>query len=801
MKVKFIRFLSIAAILAMLVTTVGTLSVFAGAVTSETALTRATTANNWGRSDLRSYLNGVAKKGDTLPFNTDHSQRQAEGYFESCFNDDEYALIAPYTYNLSINDTEYSLTDKFWLPSGNYRKDNIISFGASDISSDEVQLDTSRIIPISYWSYGNSWLRSVDSYGDAYALSAYRGIGAFSNTVNMDNINVAPAFKIDISDVTFAAMASVDSLETRYAASYQIMGTSDFGKQTRNALPDYGMYLKTASDSSFNATNISYIYTDTYLSITFDNATVGDYVVIQAYRNDNLIDGCKFYAAIQKIYDPSGTMTIDLRNWNIPSLDGCVIKVWAESADSESGLAKATAPQTFKGMGGAIVEVGQSASCNPRVFAMKDELGCSWGTLANDSDLVGVNPTNQKIYFGTDSNERPMEFWIAARESYDNGKSPIDGDGTIDANGNIMTLYSAKSVEMRVFNSSTDNFKDVPTVDMFDVTVPTAYVYDGNKVKASVTSEIYSLDDITVKYYDEKNKLIAEPTDAGRYKVTVDVPGSESYEAITDLCVAEFSIEKKLVTVTAEDKTVCVNESPKYSYTVDGFIGDDHLITEPSFTSNSDGKTAGEYTITASGAIANANYAIEYVEGKLTVNEHQYSDWEELDDKKHQRSCECGDIASAEHVWDEGNVIKAPDCSNSGEKTVTCTECKATRTETIESLGHSYDNLCDKDCNVCGADRVTEHSDADKNGICDECSYEYPKAEPSETDGDGMTDKPNDSEKDEENTDKKTDKETDKETDEETDEKKNGCGSSLMLSAFAIVGIAGTAIVIKKKEY
>ena len=107
---------------------------------------------------MRSYLNGVAKKGNTLPFNTDHSQRQAERYFESCFNDDEYALIAPYTYNLSINDTQYSLTDKFWLPSGNNRKNNIISFGASDISSDEVQLDTSRIIPIPYWSYGGSSL-------------------------------------------------------------------------------------------------------------------------------------------------------------------------------------------------------------------------------------------------------------------------------------------------------------------------------------------------------------------------------------------------------------------------------------------------------------------------------------------------------------------------------------------------------------------------------------------------------------------------------------------------------------------
>ena len=70
--------------------------------------------------------------------------------------------------------------------------------------------------------------------------------------------------------------------------------------------------------------------------------------------------------------------------------------------------------------------------------------------------------------------------------------------------------------------------------------------------------------------------------------------------------------------------------------------------------------------------------------------------------------------------------------------------------------------------------------------MCDVCSYVYPKAEPSETDGDGVTDK--------------TEESTEEKTEEKTDEDKNGCDSAIALSALVTVGIIGTALVIKKKE-
>ena len=893
MKIKFVKLISVLATLAMLLTVFAVLSVSASAAMLGSTLTHPTAANNWGRSDLRAYLNGVSKSDNTLPYNTVHSAKQALGYYESYFSDAEYALIAPYTYNLVVNDINYGLTDKFWLPSGNYSNDSILSFGASDISVAEA--DTARIIPLSYWT--SSWLRSSFSNRDTYALSSLRGYYTNINAVNTDQA-VAPAFKLDISNVTFAAMASAAPIVAEGGnCVYYILGSTSFGKKTNSALPDYGMYLKTASDSNLEVNNVS--YSDKRLNVTYSDASVGEYIVVQAYKNDDLMAGCEAYTAAQKISSASGTATVSVDGWNLSSLDGYTVKIWAEKADSGSSLAKATAPKTFVGANGSVAQTNAGSATNSRVFAMNNELQCSWGKLASADALVGENPTNQKLYFGTDSNGMPMQFWIAGRESYISGTSPIDGDGVIDANGSIITLYSAKTVENRRFNSSTSDYtsdivhelgsdgecncgvkcvhrisfvqtdliisgecsncdavvifelkapknliydgtlkkatvvcesdilpipeivyksgveildtppvdvgeytasitvdgctasvdftiyKIVPTADMFMMTPPLSLVYDETVKHVAVDSNVSGIGAITVKYYDENNTLVDGPVNAGRYTVKIDVAESELCAAVSDLIIGEFTVERKLVTVTVDDVTACVGSTVKYSYAADGFLGSDYFLTEPYLDSDYDGKTAGEYAITASGATENGNYEIKYVDGKLTVKEHKYGDWKPLDDYKHQHTCECGDTVSAEHAWGDGEITKSSACLQSGEKTFTCADCGAKLIELLDPLVHSYDNLCDIDCNACGATRAPEHSDADGNGVCDVCSYEYPKSEPSETDGDGVTDK--------------TDK-SEESTDEKSDENKGGCGSAIALSALLTVVAFAAVTVFKRKE-
>ena len=56
----------------------------------------------------------------------------------------------------------------------------------------------------------------------------------------------------------------------------------------------------------------------------------------------------------------------------------------------------------------------------------------------------------------------------------------------------------------------------------------------------------------------------------------------------------------------------------------------------------------------------------------------------------HQTKTE--DIEEVEHTWNEGNITKAPTCTEKGTKTYTCTVCNATKTEEIEALGHNYEN-------------------------------------------------------------------------------------------------------------
>jgi hypothetical protein len=146
-------------------------------------------ANHWGRSDLRAYMNGVAKTNDTLPLDTTGHTQQTSGYYESQFSDKEYALVQPYTYKTNVltnNDLTakatavYETVDKFWLPSGNYIINKIISWGSEDISADtqygeSTAADKARIIPISYWSYGAStysWLRSPDEYSYYYTIQS-----------------------------------------------------------------------------------------------------------------------------------------------------------------------------------------------------------------------------------------------------------------------------------------------------------------------------------------------------------------------------------------------------------------------------------------------------------------------------------------------------------------------------------------------------------------------------------------------------------------------------------------------------
>jgi len=57
------------------------------------------------------------------------------------------------------------------------------------------------------------------------------------------------------------------------------------------------------------------------------------------------------------------------------------------------------------------------------------------------------------------------------------------------------------------------------------------------------------------------------------------------------------------------------------------------------------------------------------------------------------------DDSGCEHVWGEGEITTAPDCTNSGVRTFTCSECGDTTTEPVAATGHTF---VDGICSVCG---------------------------------------------------------------------------------------------------
>ena len=121
---------------------------------------------------------------------------------------------------------------------------------------------------------------------------------------------------------------------------------------------------------------------------------------------------------------------------------------------------------------------------------------------------------------------------------------------------------------------------------------------------------------------------------AGTANVTITMRNTENANhdaTYVGSTTKNFTINKKTVTVTAENKTMNYGDSaPTYTSIISGVISGDTAYTgSVSYTvKNSGGTTVivnqslphGTYTIIPSGLTATANYTITYVSGTLTVN-------------------------------------------------------------------------------------------------------------------------------------------------------------------------------------
>ena len=63
--------------------------------------------------------------------------------------------------------------------------------------------------------------------------------------------------------------------------------------------------------------------------------------------------------------------------------------------------------------------------------------------------------------------------------------------------------------------------------------------------------------------------------------------------------------------------------------------------------------------------------------------QHAYGAWTPHDGEQHKQACACGDVQYGTHVWNAGVVTKPATHLETGIKTFTCTDCGATKEETV----------------------------------------------------------------------------------------------------------------------
>lgn len=128
----------------------------------------------------------------------------------------------------------------------------------------------------------------------------------------------------------------------------------------------------------------------------------------------------------------------------------------------------------------------------------------------------------------------------------------------------------------------------------------------------------------------------------------------------------------------------------------------------------------GAATVTGEAAVKNgtADVAATGCTVSLTVAcKHTYGAWSETE-TGHAQTCDvCGNVNTAEHNWNEGETVKEATCTEEGTVKYTCTDCAATKEETVAMIAHSYgawENVDEENhkhvCTVCQAEETQAHA-------------------------------------------------------------------------------------------
>ena len=213
----------------------------------------------------------------------------------------------------------------------------------------------------------------------------------------------------------------------------------------------------------------------------------------------------------------------------------------------------------------------------------------------------------------------PVAFTCAYTQGSAVGTYSITPNSAVAANYAITFVPGTLTVQSKSSSTSAD-------ITAFQTTGE-ELVYNGTRNKPTVTvkdgtTPLTEGVDYTLTYKGQAVGGYAEsadaPIEAGAYYAVVALAGNYS-----GTLLAGFTIQKALLTVTADDYTIAYGEAaPAYSAVYTGWQGADDasvLTTPVTFTcAYTQGSAVGTYSIMPNSAVA-ANYAIIFVPGTLTV--------------------------------------------------------------------------------------------------------------------------------------------------------------------------------------
>ena len=145
-----------------------------------------------------------------------------------------------------------------------------------------------------------------------------------------------------------------------------------------------------------------------------------------------------------------------------------------------------------------------------------------------------------------------------------------------------------------------------------------------------------------------------------------------------------------------------------------GYVNaEDHKWDKGSETKKATCKEEGVKTYTCTVCNATKTEAIP------KTDDHVFGNLTAVDGNSHKDTCSvCQKEITEGHKWDSGKITKPATCKEEGEKTITCTGCKYTKTEKLpKTTTHTYgawqkidENTHKHTCSVCSKEETANHT-------------------------------------------------------------------------------------------